>query len=275
MVCLRGYLPEETISDFIHEFYRELFTGAASTPRAAFASAQRKQQESFAVGPLGGFVLLEAEGEGGGGGGAAAKIAVPGVGELRDLSPKFCPSNLPLLRDNERPDERASVPTHGGDGGGFGGFGGDDDGGGGEGGGEGVGEGGGEGVGDGAGLEMLAHGRTFVGRHLEIHKLVRSCLYNQLTVVYGDRGAGKSALILEAARYMRQRNRFPHGIFCCSLEGLRSMKAVRTRLGATLSIPARSSSDLFDLMARYSSCLLILDRCEDALRQRRTPFCGF
>ena len=36
--------------------------------------------------------------------------------------------------------------------------------------------------------------------------------------------AGKSALVLEAARYMRQRNRFPHGIFCCSLEGLRSMK---------------------------------------------------
>ena len=64
-------------------------------------------------------------------------------------------------------------------------------------------------------------------------------------------------------------------IFCCSLEGLRSMKAVRTQLGATLSIPARSSSELFDLMARYSSCLLILDRCEDAIRQRRTPFLWF
>ena len=66
-------------------------------------------------------------------------------------------------------------------------------------------------------MELLAHGRTFVGRHLETHKLVRSCRYNQLTAVYGDKGAGKSALVLEAARYMRQRNRFPHGIFCCSV----------------------------------------------------------
>ena len=52
--------------------------------------------------------------------------------------------------------------------------------------------------------------------------------------VTGVRGLGKSALVLEAARYLRFRNRFPHGIFCCSLEGLRSMKAVRTRLGQAL-----------------------------------------
>ena len=67
---------------------------------------------------------------------------------------------------------------------------------------------------------------------------------------------GKSALMLETARYLRQRcappphrplhtacshtacsprlftpsprrYHFPHGIFCCSLEGVRSMKQVR------------------------------------------------
>ena len=53
------------------------------------------------------------------------------------------------------------------------------------------------------------------------------------------------------------------------------MKAVRTRLGVTLNIPARSASDLYDLMARYSSCLLILDRCEDMIRNRRAPFLWF
>ena len=42
--------------------------------------------------------------------------------------------------------------------------------------------------------------------------------------------------MLEVARYLRFRNRFPHGIFCCSLEGLRSMKAVRTRLGQAIRI---------------------------------------
>uniref|UniRef100_A0A7S2JQA6 Uncharacterized protein n=1 Tax=Haptolina brevifila TaxID=156173 RepID=A0A7S2JQA6_9EUKA len=123
--------------------------------------------------------------------------------------------------------------------------------------------------------ELLAHGAAFVGRHLEMHSLIRSCLHNQLTAVYGTKGAGKSALVLEAARYLRQRNRFPHGIFCCSLEGLRSMKAVRTRLGNTLKIPARSAQELCELMARYQSCLLILDRCEDVIRKKTPQFVWF
>ena len=129
--------------------------------------------------------------------------------------------------------------------------------------------------GPGAGAELLAHGSAFVGRHLEMHAMITSCLHNQLTAVYGDKGAGKSALILEAARYLRQRNRFPHGIFCCSLEGLRRMKDVRTRLGTQLNIPARTAPELYDLMARYSSCLLIFDRCEDAIRHKSTQFYWF
>jgi hypothetical protein len=40
----------------------------------------------------------------------------------------------------------------------------------------------------------------------------------------------------------------PAGIFCCSLEGLRSMKAVRSRLGQTLKLPARSLQDLCEQM---------------------------
>ena len=123
--------------------------------------------------------------------------------------------------------------------------------------------------------ELLAHGSAFVGRHLEMHALIRSCLHNQLTAVYGGKGTGKSALVLEAARYMRQRNRFPHGIFCSSLEGMRSMKAVRTRLGNTLNIPARSAQELCDLMARFNSSLLILDRCEDAIRKKMPQFVWF
>ena len=45
--------------------------------------------------------------------------------------------------------------------------------------------------------EQLAHGAGFVGRHLEIHGLVLSCLQNQLTIVSGSHGFGKSALVLE------------------------------------------------------------------------------
>ena len=264
VVCLRGFLPEEAISEFVHEFYRRLLSG--SPPHEAFVAAELKQKESVSARSFGKFELLMAEGAD-----DTATIAVPGPGELRDTSPKLCPSNLPLFRDKEDREERPSLLEQ-----------------------QQV-DGDGDGAGDGAprpraddsyastadlqfdesGVEMLAHGRTFVGRHLEVHELVKSCLYNHLTAVYGDTGAGKSSLILEAARYMRQRNRFPHGIFCCSLEGIRSMKAVRARLGQTLNIPARSAPDLHDLMSRFSSCLLILDRCEDAIRVRRTPFYWF
>ena len=55
----------------------------------------------------------------------------------------------------------------------------------------------------------LAHGAAFVGRHLEMHALIESTLTNQMTAVYGAKGLGKSAMVLEVARYLRHRNRFP------------------------------------------------------------------
>merc|ERR1719390_150718 len=53
VVCLRGYLPEEAIGEFVHEFYRALLTG--STPHAAFDLA-KAHQNSLYPSPLGGFV---------------------------------------------------------------------------------------------------------------------------------------------------------------------------------------------------------------------------
>ena len=122
-------------------------------------------------------------------------------------------------------------------------------------------------------MELLAHGSSFVGRHLEMHKMISSCLHNQLTVVHGERGTGKSALILETARYMRQRNRFPNGIYCCSIQGLKHVKQVRTQLGRTLNVPVRS--DFHDLLARYTCCLFIFDRCEDIFRHKAYQFFYF
>jgi predicted ATP-dependent serine protease len=65
---------------------------------------------------------------------------------------------------------------------------------------------------------------------LELHQLLTSCLDNQLTYVHGAKGLGKSALVLEAATYLRQRGAFPHGIFVCSLEGLRKTDRVRAQV---------------------------------------------
>ena len=261
VVCMRGYLPEDAIGKFVDAFYGKLLTG--DTPQQAFEHAQNAQLVEPPISSAGGFVLLAAETSEGP---AGNLFAVPECGELRDLSPKLCPSNLPLVLDDDQDHERSRGALGANRGGGS------DDGGGP------LAKATSTAVGQQEGeAETLAHGAAFVGRHLEIHKIIRSCLHNQLTAVYGDRGSGKSAIILEAASYMRQRNRFPNGIFCCTLEGLRSMKAVRTRLSQTLNIPLRSSGgrDLYELMARYSSCLLILDRCEEAIRQRRTQFIWF
>ncbi|KAL1515200.1 hypothetical protein AB1Y20_004261 [Prymnesium parvum] len=167
----------------------------------------------------------------------STKISLPSPGTLHDVSPKLCSSNLPFIETRGVLENASESSFHD---------------------------------------TQLAHGAGFVGRHLETQELIHSCINNQLTSVYGGKGMGKSALVLEAARYMRERNRFPHGIFCCSLEGLRSMKAVRSRLGSTLKLPARSGVELCDhIMARYQCCLLILDRCEDAIKHARTQFAWF
>jgi len=125
------------------------------------------------------------------------------------------------------------------------------------------------------GSAPLAHGIAFVGRHLELHELLVSCLRNQLTYVHGARGLGKSALVLEAATYLRQRGAFPHGIFVCSLDGLRKTDRVRAQLGATLNFPARSAAELSVHLSRFNQCLLILDRCEAAIANSRTQFFYF
>lgn len=41
--------------------------------------------------------------------------------------------------------------------------------------------------GGGGGISAVAHGVAFVGRHLELHELLSSCLSNQLTCVYGQK----------------------------------------------------------------------------------------
>ena len=53
------------------------------------------------------------------------------------------------------------------------------------------------------------------------------------------------------------------------------MKAVRTRLGQALNIPARSNSEMMSHFSRHECSLLILDRCEAAIGNARTQFVWF
>ena len=43
VIALRGFLPEDAVSTFVSALYRELFTGAGATPRAAFDVAVIEQ----------------------------------------------------------------------------------------------------------------------------------------------------------------------------------------------------------------------------------------
>jgi len=259
VVALRGFLPEADVTAFSAAFYTALLRGAA--PREAFEAASASLHAPVA----GGFVLI----------GAAASLGpLPPPGELIDVSPKLCPWNLPYVTDDggspSLPPPAAAAAEFGlaasssrrelrGGRGAAGGR---------------VAVGGAEEA-EAAASEQLAHGAAFVGRHLELHELLHSCLTNQITCVYGAKGYGKSALILEAAAYLRQRGAFPHGIFCCSLEGLRRTDRVRARLGATLHFPARSNDELSTHLAQYNCCLLILDRCEAAINASRPQFVFF
>ena len=57
----------------------------------------------------------------------------------------------------------------------------------------------GDGGGSGSEKDEIAHGSSFVGRHLEMHAVIHAVLSSHLTAVYGAKGLGKSALVLEVA----------------------------------------------------------------------------
>jgi hypothetical protein len=247
VVAIRGLIPEEDVSRFAVALYRRLLGGTA--PRAAFDAALAENEGAVSSGkqvrPAGEFCYLGAD--------DAEGPTPPSTGELRDVTRRLCQCNLPLHVD------QSAMPMNHDEGSGY-----EED------------EeesdyrsAGGEGAGDKDGgrrraaeaashagdseeqkLAPLAYGDAFVGRHVEMHRLIESVTNNQLTCCHGPQGMGKSALMLETARYLRQRYFFPHGIFCCSLEGVRSMKQVRTRIAASLRLQVRSDDEMFKLMAR-------------------------
>ena len=238
VIAIQGFLEENAMTIFAETFYDFLLSRSA-TPGHAFSAAKQKMSE-FASSANGEFVLLLSESASQGT--KPLHSYVPHEGVIVDVSPKRCATNLPFnnqdgVTDVARTSLRGRALSNIEDG--------------------------------------LAHGAAFVGRRLELHKLVQACLENRLIAVYGGVGSGKSALLLEAARFLRHRGHFPHGIFCCSLKGMRNMKKVRAHIGSALNFPTRSFDDLFKFMSQFSSALLILDRCEAAINQSTPQFSWF
>ena len=104
----------------------------------------------------------------------------PPPGSLLDITPRQCATNLPLSDELTAPDKEAEAEAEAGTG-------------------LGLGSPTGDGGGSGSEKDEIAHGSSFVGRHLEMHAVIHAVLSSHLTAVYGAKGLGKSALVLEVS----------------------------------------------------------------------------
>ena len=83
---------------------------AVASAMAAVMAVESAVAAVMAATALAAMVLLQRTLVTADGAEGVAPLALPEAGELRDLSLKFCPSNLPLLRDDEYgQDERSSL----------------------------------------------------------------------------------------------------------------------------------------------------------------------
>ena len=105
---------------------------------------------------------------------------------------------------------------------------------------------------------------NFVGRGEELARLAELAATSRLTTVIGPGGVGKSRLVAEACRTMR--DRFPGGIELRSLSGL-DAAASAARISAQLG---RDSPESVAVASTEGRMLIVLDDCEqvgDGLRQ--------
>jgi len=105
---------------------------------------------------------------------------------------------------------------------------------------------------------------NFVGRGVELTRLVELATTSRLTTVIGPGGVGKSRLVAEASRALREH--FPSGIAHHSLAGL-DARASAERVSAQLG---KDSPESVAVASTDGPTLLILDDCEhvgEGLRQ--------
>lgn len=123
-------------------------------------------------------------------------------------------------------------------------------------------------------LTLPAPAEYFLGRELDMHRVVEKVLTGRLVTVRGLPGIGKTALAIAAARYLGERRLFRDGVFFVNLRGVESAEAARFVIATTLEVVAPDDGALFNAL-RSRRALLVLDNCEDGLNRGGMPFRRF
>jgi hypothetical protein len=104
----------------------------------------------------------------------------------------------------------------------------------------------------------------FLGRNIDLQKVIASVLDGRLTTIRGAPRIGKTALAIAAGNYINDRHIFRDGIFLLCLRGVRSIDEMRSIVARAWGIIAQNDDELFAYL-RQRRCLLIFDNLEDPL----------
>ena len=123
-------------------------------------------------------------------------------------------------------------------------------------------------------MNLPAVPENFLGRNVEMYRLLVGLSRRRLLSVTGPRSMGKTALAIAVSHYMAQRQMFRNGVFFVRLDGMRNSEAmvraishaVGLKLSERHSGEKRSSNDtrLFDAL-KTKRCVVVLDHCDDVM----------
>lgn len=74
----------------------------------------------------------------------------------------------------------------------------------------------------------------FIGRHRELHEVIKEIQNQRLVIVQGVHGVGKSSLCREAANYLAERNVFEDGVIYLKVGGCDSIEGLLSKLDVEL-----------------------------------------
>ncbi|MSP13222.1 MAG: ATP-binding protein [Chloroflexi bacterium] len=110
----------------------------------------------------------------------------------------------------------------------------------------------------------------FVGRHIDLYRLVNLVSDHPLVTVTGLGGIGKTSLAWEALRWLRERRRFAAFAFV-PLAGRATVAEIRLAIALALGLPPERAAGDRELATALAGqrLLLVLDDLDEAVAQHR------
>ncbi|MEN8906486.1 MAG: tetratricopeptide repeat protein, partial [Clostridiales bacterium] len=115
----------------------------------------------------------------------------------------------------------------------------------------------------------------FLGRELDMLRIIELVKTNKLVTIKGAGGIGKTAIAIEVSKWFHNRDRFKGGVFFIDLRGIRSVEEVYNQFGEALESSIKDERDLINNLEFEDNILFILDNAEDILQHERKNFRKF